>query len=64
MLDSTAHALHHRLAVEQSQGRAPSMTTAVVRAGQTVWTGARGRVDGAVPTPDTRSPPELRPPWG
>ncbi|MCD2193724.1 beta-lactamase family protein [Actinomycetospora endophytica] len=54
MLDSTAHALDHRLAVEQSRGRAPSMAGAVVRGGKTVWTGARGRVDGAVPTPDTQ----------
>jgi CubicO group peptidase (beta-lactamase class C family) len=54
LLDSTTHALDHRLAVEQSRGRAPSMAGAVVRAGETVWTGARGRVEGALPTPDTQ----------
>ena len=54
LFDSTAHALDHRLAVEQSRGRAPSMAGAVVRAGETVWTGSRGRVDGAGPTPATQ----------
>jgi CubicO group peptidase (beta-lactamase class C family) len=52
--DSTVHALDHRLAVEQSRGRAPSMVGAVVRDGATVWTGARGAVTDGAPTPDTQ----------
>ncbi|MDL5154418.1 serine hydrolase domain-containing protein [Actinomycetospora termitidis] len=54
MLDSTAYALTHRLAVEQSRGRAPSMAGAVLRGREIVWTGARGEVDGAPPTDDTQ----------
>jgi CubicO group peptidase (beta-lactamase class C family) len=54
LLDGTARALDHRLAVEQSRGRAPSMAGAVVRAGQPVWTGSRGRVEDGAPTPDTQ----------
>ncbi len=54
LLEGTARALDHRLAVEQSRGRAPSMAAAVVRGGGTVWTGSRGRVEDGAPTPDTQ----------
>jgi CubicO group peptidase (beta-lactamase class C family) len=54
LLDGTARALDHRLAVEQSRGRVPSMTGAVVRGGETMWTGSRGRVEDGDPTPDTQ----------
>lgn len=54
LLEGTARALDHRLAVEQSRGRAPSMAGAVVRGAETVWTGSRGRVDDGAPTPDTQ----------
>ncbi|RJQ87044.1 serine hydrolase domain-containing protein [Amycolatopsis panacis] len=54
MLDSTALALYRRLAREQSAGRAPSLVAAVVRDGELVWSGARGRVGDARPTPDTQ----------
>jgi CubicO group peptidase (beta-lactamase class C family) len=54
LLESTTRALDHRLAVEQSRGRVPSMIGAVVRGGATVWTGSRGRVEDGAPTPDTQ----------
>ncbi|GLZ52981.1 serine hydrolase [Actinomycetospora sp. NBRC 106378] len=54
LLDATARALTHRLAVEQSRGRAPSMAGAVLRGDEVVWSGARGEVDGAPPTDDTQ----------
>ncbi|MEU8205601.1 serine hydrolase domain-containing protein [Streptosporangium sp. NPDC049046] len=54
VLESTARALLRRIAVEQSQGRLPSLTAAVVRDGELAWFGARGRVDGAAPTPGTQ----------
>ncbi|WP_312030292.1 serine hydrolase domain-containing protein [Actinomycetospora sp. TBRC 11914] len=54
LFDTTAHLLDHRLAVEQSRGRTPSMAGAVVRGGETVWTGARGTVEDGTPTPDTQ----------
>lgn len=54
MLDSTALALYRRLAREQSAGRAPSLVAAVVRDGELVWSGARGRVGDARPGPDTQ----------
>ncbi|WP_171118431.1 MULTISPECIES: serine hydrolase domain-containing protein [Streptomyces] len=49
LLPSTRRALLHRLALAQSEGRAPSMVAAVVREGRTVWHGARTSVDGQVP---------------
>lgn len=49
LLPQTRRALLHRLAVGQSEGRAPSMVGAVVRDGRTVWTSARGAVDGEAP---------------
>ncbi|MFI0906056.1 serine hydrolase domain-containing protein [Streptomyces sioyaensis] len=49
LLPQTRRALLRRLAVGQSEGRAPSMVGAVVRDGRAVWTGARGAVDGETP---------------
>ncbi|MFI9611090.1 serine hydrolase domain-containing protein [Streptomyces sp. NPDC052023] len=49
LLPGTRRALLHRLAVAQSEGRAPSMVAAVVRGGRTVWQGARSSVDGELP---------------
>jgi CubicO group peptidase (beta-lactamase class C family) len=54
MLPSTESALLRRIAVEQTESRAPSLVAAVVRGGETLWTGARGRVDGARPSTDTQ----------
>ena len=55
---TTEFALRHRVATEQATGRAPSLTAAVVRGGEVLWSGARGTVDGsahgAVPTTDTQ----------
>ncbi|MEV6108925.1 serine hydrolase domain-containing protein [Streptomyces sp. NPDC051940] len=41
LLPSTQRALLHRIATAQAQGRTPSLAAAVVRDGETVWTGAR-----------------------
>ncbi|MFI1505093.1 serine hydrolase domain-containing protein [Streptomyces sp. NPDC020597] len=49
LLAGTRRALHHRIAVAQSEGRAPSLVAAVVRDGQTVWHGARTSVEGHGP---------------
>ncbi|WP_330289423.1 serine hydrolase domain-containing protein [Streptomyces sp. NBC_00576] len=49
LLPGTRRALLHRIAVAQSEGRAPSLVAAVVRNGETVWTGARSSVDGHAP---------------
>ncbi|MDX2542930.1 serine hydrolase domain-containing protein [Streptomyces sp. WI04-05B] len=49
LLPGTRRALLHRIAVAQSDGRAPSLVAAVVRGGETVWTGARSSVDGHAP---------------
>ncbi|WP_440066907.1 serine hydrolase domain-containing protein [Streptosporangium sp. OZ121] len=54
VLESTARALLRRIAVEQAQGRLPSLTAAVVRDGELAWFGARGRVEGIAPTPVTQ----------
>lgn len=54
VLESTARALLRRVAVEQAQSRAPSLVAAVVRDGEIAWFGARGRVGGQRPTPDTQ----------
>ncbi|MFE9581828.1 serine hydrolase domain-containing protein [Nocardia sp. NPDC006044] len=54
LLPSTERALLHRVAVEQAEYRVPSLIAAVVRDGQLVWSGARGRVDGNPPTTDTQ----------
>ena len=49
LLPGTRRALLHRTAVAQREGRAPSLVAAVVRGGETVWTGARTSVDGHAP---------------
>jgi CubicO group peptidase (beta-lactamase class C family) len=49
LLPATRRALAHRIAVAQSEGRAPSLVAAVVRDGQAVWHGARTSVDGHAP---------------
>jgi CubicO group peptidase (beta-lactamase class C family) len=54
MLATTELALLRRLAHEQSSCRAPSLAAAVVRDGEIVWSGARGRVDGETPDNDTQ----------
>lgn len=54
MLQTTEYALLRRVAVEQSEARAPSLTAGVVRDGESTWFGARGKVDGRAPTADTQ----------
>ncbi|MGX1271101.1 serine hydrolase domain-containing protein [Streptomyces phaeoluteigriseus] len=49
LLPGTRRALLHRIAVAQSEGRAPSLVAAVVRDGRAVWHGARTCVDGHAP---------------
>ncbi|MGW3029824.1 serine hydrolase domain-containing protein [Streptomyces sp. NPDC001178] len=49
LLPGTRRALLHRIAVAQSEGRAPSLVAAVVRDGRPVWHGARTSVDGHGP---------------
>ncbi|MCX5055764.1 beta-lactamase family protein [Streptomyces sp. NBC_00201] len=49
LLPGTRRALLHRIAVAQSEGRAPSVVAAVVRGGRAVWHGARTSVDGHGP---------------
>jgi len=43
---ATARALSHRLAVEQSECRLPSVAAGLVRGGELVWSGAVGTLDG------------------
>ncbi|WP_260636726.1 serine hydrolase domain-containing protein [Streptomyces angustmyceticus] len=54
LLPGTRRALLRRLAVGQAEGRAPSMTGAVVRAGRAVWTAGRGSVEGEAPHGDVQ----------
>ncbi|MEV4915344.1 serine hydrolase domain-containing protein [Streptomyces tirandamycinicus] len=54
LLPSTARALLHRVAVAQSEGRAPSLVGAVVRGGRLVWSGARSCTEDDVPDADTQ----------
>ncbi|WP_030206830.1 serine hydrolase domain-containing protein [Streptomyces bikiniensis] len=54
LLPGTARALLHRVAVAQSEGRAPSLVGAVVRDGALVWSGSRSCVDGHAPDADTQ----------
>ncbi|MGW4564229.1 serine hydrolase domain-containing protein [Streptomyces sp. NPDC004561] len=49
LLPGTQRALLHRIALAQSEGRAPSLAAAVVRGGRAVWHGARTSVDGHAP---------------
>lgn len=54
LLPSTRRALNHRLAVAQSEGRAPSVVAAVVRGGDVVWEGSRTSVEGHGPDGDVQ----------
>ncbi|MEU7054519.1 serine hydrolase domain-containing protein [Streptomyces sp. NPDC046197] len=54
LLPATRRALSHRIAVAQTEGRAPSLVAAVVREGRTVWHGARTSVDGHGPDENTQ----------
>ncbi|WP_159769956.1 serine hydrolase domain-containing protein [Streptomyces sp. HM190] len=54
LLPATRRALLHRIAVAQTEGRAPSLVAAVVRGGRTVWHGARSAVDGHAPDVDVQ----------
>ncbi|MEU9011951.1 serine hydrolase domain-containing protein [Streptomyces sp. NPDC048479] len=54
LLPGTQRALLHRIAVAQSEGRAPSVVAAVAREGHLVWTGSRSSVDGHAPDADTQ----------
>ncbi|MFE9771142.1 serine hydrolase domain-containing protein [Streptomyces sp. NPDC005931] len=54
LLPTTRRALLHRIAVAQAEGRAPSVVAAVVRGGQSVWTGARTSVEGHAPDGDVQ----------
>jgi CubicO group peptidase (beta-lactamase class C family) len=61
LLPATRRALMHRLAVGQADGRAPSVSSAVVRtaaaggpAGGMVWSGGRGMTEGHDPSSDTQ----------
>ncbi|MFE9169285.1 serine hydrolase domain-containing protein [Streptomyces kebangsaanensis] len=54
LLPGTRRALSHRIAVAQTEGRAPSLVAAVVRGGRTVWQGARTSVEGHGPDEDTQ----------
>ncbi|MEU6862471.1 serine hydrolase domain-containing protein [Streptomyces sp. NPDC046876] len=49
LLPSTRRALRHRIAVAQSEGRAPSVVAAVSRGGALVWEGSRTSVEGHGP---------------
>lgn len=49
LLPATRRALSHRIAVAQSEGRAPSVAAAVARGGAVVWEGSRTSVPGHGP---------------
>ncbi|MGW7311677.1 serine hydrolase domain-containing protein [Streptomyces sp. NPDC054854] len=49
LLPETRRSLRHRIAVAQSEGRAPSVVAAVVRGGEVVWEGSRTSVEGHGP---------------
>ena len=49
LLPATRRALLRRIAIAQTEGRAPSLVAAVVRGGTTVWNGARTSVNGHAP---------------
>ncbi|MCP9958189.1 serine hydrolase domain-containing protein [Streptomyces sudanensis] len=50
LLPTTERALLHRIAVGQSEGRAPSLVGAIACGGRSVWAGARGDVTSATDT--------------
>ncbi|GAA2760656.1 serine hydrolase domain-containing protein [Actinopolymorpha rutila] len=51
----TGAELLRRVAQEQSSGRIPALTAAVMRDGALAWSGGRGRVGGTRPDADTQS---------
>jgi CubicO group peptidase (beta-lactamase class C family) len=54
VLPGTAHRLLARVAEAQANARLPSLAAGIVRDGALAWSGSRGRVNGAPPTPDTQ----------
>jgi CubicO group peptidase (beta-lactamase class C family) len=54
LLPATRRALLHRVAVEQAEGRTPSLIGAVVRDGRQVWCGSRSMLEGHEPDGDTQ----------
>ncbi|MGW3358153.1 serine hydrolase domain-containing protein [Streptomyces bungoensis] len=54
LLPGTRRALLHRIAVAQSEGRAPSLVAAVVRGGRAVWHGSRSSVEDHAPDEDVQ----------
>ncbi|MGW1866426.1 serine hydrolase domain-containing protein [Streptomyces mauvecolor] len=54
LLPATRRALLHRIAIEQSERRAPSLVAAVVRDGRMLWSGSRTSVDGHGPDADVQ----------
>lgn len=54
LLPSTRRALLHRIAIAQTEGRAPSLVAAVRREGRIAWSGSRSCVDGHAPDGDTQ----------
>lgn len=54
LLPGTQRALLHRIAVAQSEGRAPSFVAAVVREGELIWSGSRTCVEGHAPDDNTQ----------
>lgn len=57
---TTVAALDHRLAVEQSTQRLPSIVAGLVRAGSVVWDGSAGTLDGRPGTPAPTSDTQYR----
>jgi CubicO group peptidase (beta-lactamase class C family) len=54
VLPGTARRLLARVAAAQAEARLPSLVAGIVRDGGLAWHGARGRVGGAPPGPDTQ----------
>jgi CubicO group peptidase (beta-lactamase class C family) len=54
LLPAARRALAHRVAVGQAEGRAPSLTGAVVRGGRQLWCGARAMAEADEPGGDTQ----------
>ncbi|MBA8825149.1 CubicO group peptidase (beta-lactamase class C family) [Saccharopolyspora lacisalsi] len=54
LLPTTERALLRRLALEQREGRVPSLIAGLVRDGETIWVDTRGWVDGEPATSDTQ----------
>jgi CubicO group peptidase (beta-lactamase class C family) len=54
LLPATRRALMHRVAVGQADGRAPSLTAAVLRSGRMAWCGVRRMSGGGEPGDDTQ----------